>query len=82
MKIKRPLRTFTADTPDNTALTLPELIHHTGEGDRGLRSKLKAGQFKGAYRTSGGTGEWRIPLHSLRKYQDNRSITKTETVTE
>ena len=74
MKRKRPLRTFGPSESDDTAMTLAELKHATGEGDRGLRDKLAAGKFKGAYRTNGGTGEWRIPLRSLRNYQKSRAI--------
>lgn len=75
MKLKRPIRKFPDSTEPSTPLTLRELGSMTGECDRGLRAKLKSGAFKGAYRTNGSAGEWRIPLRSLKAYQKARSIT-------
>ncbi|SKA84747.1 hypothetical protein SAMN02745166_01055 [Prosthecobacter debontii] len=73
-RIKKPLRTFSPDESGDTAMTLAELRHATGESDRGLRDKLLKGRFKGAYRTNGGNGDWRIPLRSLRHYQKSNAI--------
>lgn len=56
-------------------LTIFELVDVTREGERSLRGKLKAGKFKGAYRTNGWRGPWRIPLRSVRAYQKSLSIT-------
>lgn len=74
MKLKRPIRQFSETAELSTPLTLRELGSMTGECDRGLRAKLKSGAFKGAYRTNGSAGEWRIPLRSLQAYQKARSI--------
>lgn len=74
-RTSRQLRQFAPDASGDTALTLAELMNMTAEGKTGLKRKLLAGQFRGAYRTSGGTGEWRIPLRALRAYQKARSVT-------
>lgn len=54
-------------------LTVGEVAELEGVADTTIRRRCKAGRYKGAEKTSGETGDWRIPASALsREVQDGR----------
>jgi len=46
-------------------LTAAEVAELEGVGETTIRRRCKAGQYDGAEKTSGDTGEWRIPTSAI-----------------
>lgn len=68
MKTIKPPLELTLEMPDYLALRLRDAAPVIGCEPATLRRKCAAGLIPGAWRTSGETGDWRIPFSTLKPF--------------
>lgn len=73
MRVRRPTKTLTPDLPDYVAVPLQDAAPVLGFAVGTLRKKCATGQMPTAFKTSGGSGDWRVPFSTLRPYLTRQS---------